>query len=250
MGDMQSSNGMLCPHAAGNPVPGEAAPVPGPVRAAARGPIAPATTSGPPAKTSPPAAKSGGTGQSQGAASQAKAQAQRPATASQGATTAVSVTNAASARATVAAPRHGGAAASRPPVQRPERTAAKPRSVHRSVTPHRPTVGLTRGVAAERPAASPAVATKSTERSNPSATLAALFGLLGLAGVAALVVLSRRRGIRDVRHAAPARSFAHDTDAAIEAELQAMIAAASASPAATATGLEPSNDDREPSATR
>ena len=226
------ANGMLCPHAAGDPIPGESAPPPAPSGAASTAPIAAAGS----AKSVPakPAAKPSVQPKAQQPASQAQAQrpatsqataqsqAQRPAVASVPASrTAAVPVPAKKTRSTTPAPRQVPiVAAVRTPALKAERPVAQRLTVPAAADPLR----LARGGDAD-PIASLAVVDAGQPASSSLGTL--LLALLALAGmgVVATLVLVKRRMARDARSAAVSLTFAEEMDAAIEAELQAMILA-------------------------
>lgn len=227
-------NGTLCPHAAGEPVPGEAAPGPVPTSSTSAAPLAAARSSAPPATK--PAAKPSPQAKAQKPASQAQAQqpatsqaqaqrpaqaqVQRPAVASRPA--AAPVTARASSPATVARPvpvarsAKAGAGKARTAAKRtaPAHQTAQRPAVHpdnlRPAAPRvtNPTVS---SVDAGQPA-SPAIGT----------LLLALLALGGIATVAAMALI-RRRTATDAERIVGSPTSLDERDAAIEAELQAMI---------------------------
>lgn len=254
------ANGMLCPHAAGEPVAGEAVAPPGPSHATSAGPIAPATTRAAPARPSP-ATKSGSSVPSQRAASQAPAQ--RPAVArAQSQAPAVATVPAAVRTATVTpAPRAVPVArpaqvrqprAARTPVARKALRAATTR--HAVSDPVGPIVvadmfATSDGATVTQPAATSAQpAARSDDRT--AIVAAIVLGLLALGVIGIAGTLAGLSRIGAARRARAERSFSEAMDAAIEAELQAMICGARPRTSAVRDELDDDARERELGALR
>jgi hypothetical protein len=239
---LMMADGTMCPHAAGTPVPGEAAPVPGPERAASTAPItAPSTAKSAPATPARPATKPASQGPSKGAAqaqaqrpATTQAQSQRPAAASAPAQRPAAVTKPAARVATVPTPAQAdgvtGTTRRPEPVAQTRGTAAK-RTVAAKPAVSRSTdkpVAKTetsppqRVVAVDRPAAGTTAAAKS-EDAGSFATWVGLLGLFVASMIGALAVLVGRTKKRVAVRMEPVLTPAERKDAAIEAELQAMI---------------------------
>jgi hypothetical protein len=231
--DHRMADGTLCPHAAGTLAPGELPAAPTIERAASSAPIgaASSTRSAPAAKpaakpaTKPPVQRPAVQAQAQRPAA-SHAQAQRPAAASQPAVSnarvATPVRSAASAERQAPVARPSG-------VQQPKAAAGTHRTVKQPVA--QPVVEPAvipdvtidqRGV--ERPTASAAAARPAD--SGGAISSAALAGLLGLFGIAVAGMVAVRRRVVRVRVAASTPSLETSRDAAIEAELQEIIAEA------------------------
>jgi hypothetical protein len=249
------ANGMLCPHAAGDPVPGEAAPTVNPSGSASSAPLAaPGSAQSAPAK---PAAKPSSQPKAQQPASQAQAQrpatsqataqsqAQRPAIASVPASRTATVPVPGKTRSTTPAPRQVPiVAAVQTPALKAERPVAERLTVPAAPDPLR----LARG-GDVNPIASLAVVDAGQPASPSLGTLLlALLALVGTVAVATLVLVKRRM-VRDARSAAVSLTFAERMDAAIEAELQAMILETRERMLPTPDHLEDVDDSRELSAT-
>ena len=247
------ADGTMCPHAAGTPVPGEAAPTPGPERAASTAPIAaPSTAKSVPSTPARPATKPASQGPSKGAA---QTQAQRPAS-----------TQAQTQRpAAASAPAQRPAAVTKPAAR--VVTAPTPAQADgvRSTTRHTP-VAQTRGTSTKKPVtAKPAVSrptdkpvaktetapvqratavTTNADEDGSSATWFGLFGLLGVSLIGAFAVFMARRVKRVAVPAVPVMTPAEQRDAAMEAELQAMIVETKVRAVHAPDGLEDAGDDR------
>jgi hypothetical protein len=223
------ANGMLCPHAAGEPVAGEGPATVNPGNVASSAPIAaarpaaapsaqPQTNPAQPATAQRPASHA----QAQRPAT-SQAQAQGPAQAQRPAPKVVASPQPATARTiTRQLPVAHVSAAAKPRATVAERKPAATRAVQRpAVHPDSMRAAQPAAVATAATAASPAAA---GALGIASALLALL--VLGAIGVASwALAMSRRRVTRDdVAPAVRALTFAEQRDAAIEAELQAMIA--------------------------
>lgn len=239
------ANGMMCPHAAGEAVPGEAPPTVNPSAAPNAAPIGAATATAKP--TSRPAAKPSVQPKAQQPATQAQAQqpaqaqaqaqsqAQRPAVASAPATRAAMAPVPVKTRSTTTVRRQVPVAvqtlrtvkAERPVAERMNPLSADPLRLARggAVDP----IERMGAVDAGQPA-SPALGT----------LLLALLALAGM-GVAAALVIVGRRMARDARSAAIALPFVDETDA-VEAELQEMILEARTRTLLAPEGLEDVDD--------
>ena len=255
--DHRMADGTLCPHAAGTLAPGEAPAAPTVERAASTAPVG--AVSAAPAPAARPAAKPAVKSQVQRPASQAQAQrpaasqaqAQRPAAVSQLAVSKARVSVPAQAKAQAAVPAQRQAPAAKPSAaQQPKaaagkRTAAKQQIARPAVQPVAvmPEITTDRRGAIERPTATAAAATPAD--SGVSVSTAMLAGLLGLFGmIVAGVIVARRRGVRAAT-VAPAPHLDESREAAIEAELQAMIAETRARAMHAPDDLDELHEDRE-----
>lgn len=255
--DHRMADGTLCPHAAGTLAPGEAPAAPTVERAASTAPVGAASAA--PVPAARPAAKPSVKSQVQRPASQAQAQrpaasqaqAQRPAAVSQPAVSKarVSVPVQAKAQAAVPAQRQAPAAkpsaAQQPKAAAAKRTAAKQQVSRPAAQPVAvmPEITTDRRGAIERPTATAAAAVPAD--SGISVSTAMLTGLLGLFGIiVAGVVAARRRGVREPIVASVPR-IDDSREAAIEAELQAMIAETRARALHAPDDLDMPHEDRE-----
>ena len=223
------ADGTLCPHAAGTDAVVGGAPQ-GTVRQSSTAPIGSSSASAPAAKpaakpaTKAPAQRPAAQSQAQKPAT-SQAQAQRPAAAAQPAVAAQKAES--KATAPVAAPRQVPVAkpsvAQQPRAAASERTAVKRQSSRPVVKPAvAPEVTTDRrSVPVERPAAGAAMQVDSGGNSVP---VAMLVGLLGLAGMIVAGLVAARLRIRRAERVASSNTFVESMDAAIEAELQEMIA--------------------------
>lgn len=238
---MVMADGTMCPHAAGTPVPGEAAPTPIPERTASTAPLAaPSTAKSAPSTPARPATKPASQGPSKGATqaqaqrpATTQAQSQRPAAASAPAQRPAAVTKPAAKVATVPTPAQADGVTGT--TRRPEPVAQTRGTAAKKSAPAKPAVSrvadkpvattspLQRAAAVDRPAA----ATVDTTKADDGGSSATWFGLLGLFGVSligVLAVVAGRRARRAPVPAVPAMTPAEEErDAAMEAELQAMI---------------------------
>ncbi len=257
---MVMADGTMCPHAAGTPVAGEAAPTPGPERSASTAPIAVSST----AKSAPgtparPATKPASQAPSKGAAqtqaqrpATTQAQAQRPAAATAPARRLAAVTEPAARATTARTPAQADGASGttrQTPVARTRGTSPKRSLAARSAAsrltgkPVARTVALQRAAAVDRPVAAIPDTTKADDGGS-SATLFGLFGLLGVSLIGAFTVLIGRRVKRGAVPAVPVMTPADAQDAAIEAELQAMIVETKARAPHVADGLDDAGQER------
>lgn len=254
------ADGTMCPHAAGTPVPGEAAPAPGPERAASTAPIAaPSTARSAPGTPARPATKPASQAPSKGAVqtqaqrpATTQAQTQRPAVASAPAQRPAAVTKPAARVATIPTPAQADGVSSttrKTPVAQTRGTstkkavAAKPAVSRSTDRPVAETSPLQRAAAVDRPAAA-TVATTQADDAGSSATWFGLFGLLVVSLIGAFAVLIARRVKRAAVPAVPVMTPAAELEAAMEAELQAMIVETKARALHAPDGLEDAGDDR------
>lgn len=222
------ADGTMCPHAAGTLAPGEAPAAPGVQRAASSAPIGSAASS--PAPAARPAAKPASKAPSQRPATQAQtqqpaasqAQVQRPAAATQAVASkvqapATSQRQVPVAKRAVAPQPRAGAAKPSAAKRQASRPAAKPVVADVPVT-------VRPSVPAERPAVYSTAAASPAAESGFPVPAAIVVGLLGLFGIAAAAVVAMRRRVVGAKSATPAPTFVESKDAAIEAELQEIIA--------------------------
>ena len=257
---MVMADGTMCPHAAGTPIPGEAAAVPGPVRTASTAPIAgPGATASAPGKSARPATKPGSNGPSKGAAqtqaqrpATTQAQTQRPAAASAPAQRPVAAVRPAARVVTAPTPAKAGGVTSTPSHRTSVAHASKAReAVTAKHAVSRPTATPVAGTrAATQPRASavdrPAAGsdTAGTTDDGGSAAWFGLFGLLAVSLVGAIAVVAGLRARRAPVRAVPVLTPAEMKDAAMEAELQAMIVETKARALYAPDDLEEAGDDR------
>lgn len=216
------ADGTLCPHANGELAPGETPAAAGPTRAATSGPIGGTTRSAAPAAR--PAAKPATKAPAQRPASQAQAQqpaasqaqAQRPATASQPATIKTNAPATAQRQVPVARP----SVVQQPQAKKSTRSSASRPASRPAVEP---TVATVRsGVPVERPAAY-TIASADRADAGSSFPTTLLLSLLALAGIFGAGVVAVRSRLRRVKDTGATPTFVESMDAAIEAELQAII---------------------------
>ena len=247
------ADGTLCPHAAGTLAPGESVAPPTVERAATSGPIG-AAKAAPKAPAARPAVKPAAKAPVQRPAAQP--QAQRPAASQAQAQRPAAVSQPAVSQARVAVPAQRQAPVAKPSgVQQPkaasgERTAAQQQVSRPAVQPVViPEITVDSRGAIERPTASAAPA--SAVDSGISVSTAMLAGLLGLFGivVAGVVAIVRRRAVL-AQSAAPTPSLDESLDAAIEAELQEIIAETRARALRAPVELDEEREGRELSQTR
>ena len=253
-GHTESTMGTMCPHAAGLPVAGEAPAVAPPVRTAGTAPIttpqaAPAQPARPAAKPAAQApSKAGSQAQAQRPATSqaqaqrpaaAQAQAQRPAVAQAPAQRQVALSKPdgrtvtaptpTKAGAVTTAPRQvAGAGTTRAGQSRRESTTTAPRALSRPLD----VVAAKTGPAlvqdetlTERPTAGNVGVAQSGD-SGLSETAMILLGLLVVSTIGAVGVVAARLRKRGAARTAPLPTLAEAREAAIEAELHAMIAQA------------------------
>lgn len=255
--DHRMADGTLCPHAAGTLAPGEAPAAPTVERAASTAPVG--AVSAAPAPAARPAAKPAVKSQVQRPASQAQAQrpaasqaqAQRPAAVSQPAVSKARVSVPAQAKAQAAVPAQRQAPAAKPSAaQQPKAAAGKRTAAEQQVSRPAaqpvavmPEITTDRRGAIERPTATAAAVPADSGVSVSTAMLAGLLGLFGIIIVAG-VVAARRRGVREQSVASVPR-LDESREAAIEAELQAMITETRARALHVPDDLDMPHEDRE-----
>ncbi len=260
---VRMADGTLCPHAAGTPVPGEAAPIPGPVRATSSAPIAASSTvKSSPGQPAKPATKPASQGPSKGASQAtaqhpagAQAQAQRPAAAAVSAQRPAAVTQPAAKLAARPTPAQADGVTSRarhqaPFAQKRVTTAAKTvagqpaASASADKWAARTQTSPSRPAATVEPAATVTPAVAKADESGSYATWMGVFGLLVVGLIGAFVGLVRRARTQHAGRAVAQPTVADETDAAIEAELQAMILETKARAMREPGELEAAGDDR------
>jgi hypothetical protein len=254
--DHRMADGTLCPHAAGTLAPGEAPAAPTVERAASSAPIG--ATRAAPAAAARPAAKPAAKTPVQRPAAQtqaqrpaaSQAQAQRPAAVSQPAVSRARATVPAQTKAQASVPAQRQAPAAKPSgAQQPkaaagQRTAVKQPVSRPAVTPVvMPEITTDRRGAIERPTATAAAAAPAD--SGVSVSTAMLAGLLGLFGIIVAGVIAVRRRVVRAATVAPAPRLDESREAAIEAELQAMIAETRARALHAPEDLDEPHEDRE-----
>ena len=249
------ADGTLCPHAAGTLAPGESKAAPIVQRAASTGPLGAAKAA--PAPAARPAAKPAAKTPVQRPAAQAQAQrpaasqaqAQRPAAASQPAVSKARVAVPVQRQAQVAVPAQRQAPVAKPSHAKQPQASSKPSTgKQRASAPAAVKPAVTaeittdRRSAIERPTAAAAVASPADSGASvPVAILIALFGLCTIMVAGAVAV---RRRVARVESAASSPTLAESMDAAIEVELQEIIAETRARALRAPDGVE-EHDDRE-----
>jgi len=275
-GHTESTMGTMCPHAAGLPVAGEAPAVAPPVRTAGTAPIttpkaAPAQPARPAAKPAAQApSKAGSQAQAQRpAASQAQAQrpaaaqaqAQRPAVAQAPAQRQVALSRSAGRTVTAPTPAKAGGVTTAPrqvPVAGTSRAQqSRGESINQQTTAPR---ALSRPLDVVAAKTGPALVQDETLTERPTAgnvgvaqsgdsglseTAIILLGLLVVSTIGAVGVVAARLRKRGAARTAPLPTLAEAREAAIEAELQAMIAQARTGVKQAPDQLGVAGDDRE-----
>jgi len=255
--DHRMADGTLCPHAAGTLAPGEAPAAPTAERAASSAPVGTVNRASAPAAR--PAAKPAVKTPVQRPAVQtqvqrpaaSQAQAQRPAAVSQPAVSNARVSVPAQAKAQATSPAQRQAPVAKPSARQQPKAAAGKRGVAKQQVSRpaaqpvavMPEITTDRRGAIVRPTATAAPAAPA--EAGVSVSTAMLAGLLGLFGIIVAGVIAARRRVVEAATVAPAPSLEESREAAIEAELQAMIAETRARALHAPDGLDEPHEDRE-----